>query len=67
MAHYLSNPILNQITCGLTTLNPDVSNSQSIAVFDLKHLDKGFVKLPIAKWANLGEGNRPVNPSIQSL
>ena len=43
-----------------TTLNPDVSNSQSIAVFDLKHLDKGFVKLPIAKWADLGEGPKRV-------
>lgn len=32
-----------------TTLNTDEANSQSISVFDLKHLDKGFVKLPIAK------------------
>jgi len=43
-----------------TTLNPDTSNSQSIAVFDLKNLDKGFVKLPIAKWADLGEGPKRV-------
>jgi nitrite reductase (NO-forming)/hydroxylamine reductase len=43
-----------------TTLNPDESNSQSIAVFDLKNLDKGFVKLPIAKWADLGEGPKRV-------
>ena len=43
-----------------TTLNPDTSNSQSIAVFDLKNLDKGFVKLPIAEWADLGEGPKRV-------
>ncbi len=43
-----------------TTLNPDESNSQSIAVFDLNNLDKGFVKLPIAKWAELGEGPKRV-------
>lgn len=43
-----------------TTLNPDTSNSQSIAVFDLKNLDKGFVKLPIAEWAGLGEGPKRV-------
>ena len=43
-----------------TTLNPDTSNSQSIAVFDLKNLDKGFVKLPIAEWAKLGDGPKRV-------
>lgn len=43
-----------------TTLNPDAANSQSIAVFDLKNLDKGFVKLPIAEWADLGEGPKRV-------
>ena len=43
-----------------TTLNPDTSISQSIAVFDLKNLDKGFVKLPIAEWAKLGEGPKRV-------
>lgn len=42
------------------TLNPDTANSQSIAVFDLKNLDKGYVKLPIAEWANLGEGPKRV-------
>ena len=43
-----------------TTLNPDESTSQSIAVFDLKNLDKGFVKLPIAEWADLDEGPKRV-------
>jgi len=43
-----------------TTLNTDEANSQSISVFDLKHLDKGFVKLPIAKWSGLGDGPKRV-------
>ncbi|MDX2506094.1 MAG: cytochrome D1 domain-containing protein [Gammaproteobacteria bacterium] len=43
-----------------TTLNPDTSISQSITVFDLKNLDKGFEKLPIAEWAGLGEGPKRV-------
>lgn len=43
-----------------TTLNTDTATSQSIAVFDTKNLDKGFVKLPIAKWADLGEGPKRV-------
>lgn len=42
------------------TLNTDAATSQSIAVFDIKNLNKGFVKLPIAKWANLGEGPKRV-------
>lgn len=41
-------------------LNPDTSVSQSVAVFDLKNLDKGFEKLPIAEWADLGEGPKRV-------
>jgi len=43
-----------------TTLNTDEANSQSISVFDLKHLDKGFVKLPIGKWSGLGDGPKRV-------
>ncbi|RLA23027.1 MAG: nitrite reductase [Gammaproteobacteria bacterium] len=44
-------------------LNPSTDFSQSIAVFDIKHLDKGFEILPIAKWANLGKGvKRVVQP-----
>ncbi len=44
-------------------LNPNEKFSQSIAVFDIKHLDKGFEILPIAKWADLGEGvKRVVQP-----
>ncbi|MGD9598215.1 MAG: cytochrome D1 domain-containing protein [Steroidobacteraceae bacterium] len=43
-----------------TTLNPDAAISQSIAVFDIEHLDKGYQVLPIAKWANLGDGPKRV-------
>jgi nitrite reductase (NO-forming)/hydroxylamine reductase len=41
-------------------LNPDASISQSVAVFDLNNLDKGFEILPIAEWADLGEGPKRV-------
>ncbi|MEJ2172226.1 MAG: cytochrome D1 domain-containing protein [Woeseiaceae bacterium] len=41
-------------------LNPDESISQSVAVFDINNLDAGFVTLPIAEWANLGEGPRRI-------
>ncbi len=41
-------------------LNPDVNSSQSIAVFNIDKLDKGFTRLPIAKWAELGEGPKRV-------
>lgn len=43
-----------------TPLNPDAKMSQSIAVYDINALDKGFVVLPIAEWANLGEGAKRV-------
>ena len=43
-----------------TPLNPDTKLSQSVAVFDINHLDKGYVTLPIAEWANLGEGAKRI-------
>ena len=43
-----------------TTLNPDPAVSQSIAVFDINNLDKGYAALPIAEWAGLGEGAKRV-------
>jgi nitrite reductase (NO-forming)/hydroxylamine reductase len=43
-----------------TALNPDEKISQSVAVFDIKDLDKGFEVLPIAEWAELGEGPKRV-------
>lgn len=39
-----------------TALNPDPEISQSVAVFDIKNLDKGFTVLPIAKWAGISDG-----------
>jgi nitrite reductase (NO-forming)/hydroxylamine reductase len=41
-------------------LNPDEAFSQSIAVFNIDNLDAGFVTLPIAEWAELGEGPKRV-------
>ena len=41
-------------------LNPDESISQSVAVFDVNDIEAGFVKLPIAAWAELGEGPKRV-------
>lgn len=43
-----------------TPLNPDEKVSQSVAVFDIRSLDKGFEVLPIAEWADLGEGAKRV-------
>jgi nitrite reductase (NO-forming)/hydroxylamine reductase len=48
-----------------TALNPDTKVSQSVAVFDIRHLDKGYKVLPIAEWAKLGEGpKRVVQPEF---
>jgi nitrite reductase (NO-forming)/hydroxylamine reductase len=43
-----------------TPLNPDPAISQSVAVFDINNLDKGFDVIPIAKWAGVGEGAKRV-------
>ncbi len=43
-----------------TTLNPDKDMSQSIAVFDIDQPDNGYVVIPIAKMASLGEGSKLV-------
>jgi nitrite reductase (NO-forming)/hydroxylamine reductase len=43
-----------------TPLNPDAKISQSVAVFDINNLDKGFTVLPVAEWAGLGEGAKRV-------
>jgi len=47
-----------------TPLNPDAAISQSVAVFDIKNLDKGFTVLPIAQWADLKDdgAKRVVQP-----
>ncbi|MDR2219622.1 MAG: nitrite reductase [Methylobacillus sp.] len=43
-----------------TALNPDAKISQSVAVFDINNLDKGFTVLPIAEWSGLGEGAKRI-------
>ncbi len=43
-----------------TPLNPSEKISQSIAVFNIDNLGKGFKVLPIAEWADLGEGPKRV-------
>ncbi len=43
-----------------TPLNPDTKINQSIAVFDIKNLDKPYEVLPIADWAQVGEGAKRV-------
>lgn len=46
-----------------TALNPDKKKSQSVAVFDIKNPDEGYERLPIAEWADIGEGPmRVVHP-----
>ncbi len=48
-----------------TPLNPDPKIAQSVAVFDTNDLDAGYQVLPIAEWANLGEGpKRVVQPEF---
>ena len=41
-------------------LNPDAKLSQSIAVFNIDNPDGGFEVLPIAEWADLGDGPKRV-------
>ena len=41
-------------------LNPDPAISQSIAVFDIKNLDKGFHLLPIGEWAGVKPGSKRI-------
>lgn len=41
-------------------LNSDEEVYQSIGVFDINNLDKGITQLPIAEWADLGEGAKRV-------
>jgi nitrite reductase (NO-forming)/hydroxylamine reductase len=43
-----------------TPLNPDPKISQSVAVFDINNLEKGFDVVPIAEWAGVGEGAKRV-------
>ena len=46
-----------------TPLNPTAEVSQSVAVFDIDNLEAGYEVLPVAKWAELGDGpKRVVHP-----
>jgi nitrite reductase (NO-forming) / hydroxylamine reductase len=50
-----------------TALNPDTKISQSIAVYDINNLDKGFEVLAIGDMADLGEGpKRVVQPEYNT-
>lgn len=43
-----------------TPLNPDPKVSQSIAVYDLQNLSKGYKVLPIAEWAGVSDGAKRI-------
>ncbi|MGD2130038.1 MAG: cytochrome D1 domain-containing protein [Lysobacterales bacterium] len=46
-------------------LNPDAAVSQSVAVYNVDNLEAGYEVLPIADWADLGEGpKRVVQPEF---
>ncbi len=43
-----------------TPLNPEPELASSVAVFDIKNLDKGYEVLPIGEWSGITEGVRRV-------
>ena len=47
-------------------LNPDPKISQSVAVYDINNLEKGYVVLPIAEWAGIKDdgAKRVVQPEF---
>ncbi len=49
-----------------TPLNPDAKISQSVIVYNIKDLDKGYAVLPIAEWAGISDGGamRVVHPEF---
>ena len=49
-----------------TPLNPDPKLAQSVAVYDIRNLDKGYTVLPIAEWAGLNDdgAKRVVQPEF---
>ena len=61
-----SNPKSNHLYVD-TPLNPDPAIAQSVAVFDTRNLDAGYKVLPIAEWADVGEGpKRVVQPEFNA-
>jgi nitrite reductase (NO-forming) / hydroxylamine reductase len=49
-----------------TPLNPDPKLSQSVAVYDINNLEKGYTVLPIAEWADIKDdgAKRVVQPEF---
>ncbi|WP_287874110.1 nitrite reductase [Azospira sp.] len=43
-----------------TTLNPEANISQSVAVWDVNNLDKGYELLPIGDWSGIKEGPKRI-------
>ncbi len=43
-----------------TTLNPEASISQSVAVYDVNNLDKGYELIPIGDWSGIKDGPKRV-------
>ena len=43
-----------------TTLNPEASISQSVAVYDVNNLDKGYELIPIGEWSGIKEGPKRI-------
>jgi nitrite reductase (NO-forming)/hydroxylamine reductase len=61
-----SNPASHHLYVD-TPLNPDPKIAQSVAVFDTTNLDAGYQVMPIAEWADVGEGpKRVVQPEFNA-
>ena len=43
-----------------TPLNPDPEIASSVAVFDIRNLDKPYVRIPVGEWSGIKEGGRRV-------
>ncbi len=43
-----------------TTLNPEPKISQSVAVYDVNNLDKGYELIPIGEWSGIKDGPKRV-------
>ena len=43
-----------------TTLNPEENVSQSVAVWDIDNIDKGYELIPIGEWSGIKEGPKRV-------
>ena len=43
-----------------TTLNPEENVSQSVAVWDIDNIDKGYELIPIGEWSGIKEGPRRI-------